>query len=476
MAKSRARLVIWCLVLASVGFELAKWRRSGNGTRATSVGPHLGGAHHFVDGRIRTHASAQALLERARPAHAVDPETDDEPSDRERPREEAKTRKDHGALVPEESSGKTQPPGNVSASCLGVAGVEYAGEVVEGGWGADATRGLAASASACCARCRAHATCNVWVFCDPDETRCREDALAGQCWLKRQTLARGVAPAAMASGGGTPWTSGADRRFDEEAVEIVPRIDLSEWFKPLDAARRTPRYGDESDGSDGSASVGEKKLPVKKENQPPRRRECGDPAADAYASVDATCLERSRTAVETLALLFQDKEGDKEDTEKEGHDLSHRFTRVVAWHEPNASFDGLAVRWGIGHFQPSAAACAAACVRHEPVGTKRGGPFGALPCNAFVWCPADVPGGACFEPDAHAHGAGDCWLKFTETPEAPQVNQRGANDAAAFTNEAGVSYRERHRDAPEQTHWTSGVVLPRGWVPSGGTYGPRARW
>ena len=476
MAKSRARLVIWCLVLASVGFELAKWRRSGNGTRATSVGPHLGGAHHFVDGRIRTHASAQALHERARPAHAVDPETDDEPSDRERPREEAKTRKDHGALVPEESSGKTQPPGNVSASCLGVAGVEYAGEVVEGGWGADATRGLAASASACCARCRAHATCNVWVFCDPDETRCREDALAGQCWLKRQTLARGVAPAAMARGGGTPWTSGADRRFDEEAVEIVPRIDLSEWFKPLDAARRTPRYGDESDGSDGSASVGEKKLPVKKENQPPRRRECGDPAADAYASVDATCLERSRTAVETLALLFQDKEGDKEDTEKEGHDLSHRFTRVVAWHEPNASFDGLAVRWGIGHFQPSAAACAAACVRHEPVGTKRGGPFGALPCNAFVWCPADVPGGACFEPDAHAHGAGDCWLKFTETPEAPQVNQRGANDAAAFTNEAGVSYRERHRDAPEQTHWTSGVVLPRGWVPSGGTYGPRARW
>ena len=473
MAKSRARLVIWCLVLASVGFELAKWRRSGNGTRATSVGPHLGGAHHFVDGRIRTHASAQALLERARPAHAVDPETDDEPSDRERPREEAKTRKDHGALVPEESSGKTQPPGNVSASCLGVAGVEYAGEVVEGGWGADATRGLAASASACCARCRAHATCNVWVFCDPDETRCREDALAGQCWLKRQTLARGVAPAAMASGGGTPWTSGADRRFDEEAVEVVPRIDLSEWFKPLDAARRTPRYGDESDGS---ASVGEKKLPVKKENQPPRRRECGDPAADAYASVDATCLERSRTAVETLALLFQDKEGDKEDKEKEGHDLSHRFARVAAWHEPNASFDGLAVRWGIGHFQPSAAACAAACVRHEPVGTKRGGPFGALPCNAFVWCPVDVPGGACFEPDAHAHGAGDCWLKFTETPEAPQVNQRGANDAAAFTNEAGVSYRERHRDAPEQTHWTSGVVLPRGWVPSGGTYGPRARW
>ena len=229
-------------------------------------------------GRIRTHASAQALLERARPAHAVDPETDGEPSDRERPREEAKTRKDrkdHGALVPEESSGKTQPPGNVSASCLGVAGVEYAGEVVEGGWGADATRGFAASASACCARCRARATCNVWVFCDPDETRCREDALAGQCWLKRQTLARRARAGGDGGGGGTPWTSGADRRFDEEAVEIVPRIDLSEWFKPLDAARRTPRYGDESDGSDGSASVGEKKPPVKKKKKTNPRAAAG---------------------------------------------------------------------------------------------------------------------------------------------------------------------------------------------------------
>jgi hypothetical protein len=258
--------------------------------------------------RARAHKrSSNARVPRTRST----PETDVEPSDRERPREEAKTRKDHGALVPE--SDKTQPQGNVSASCLGVSGVEYAGEVVEGGWGADATRGLATSASACCARCRAHATCNVWVFCDPDETRCREDALAGQCWLKRQTLARGVAPAAMASGGGTPWTSGADRRFDEETVDVLPRIDLSEWFKPLDAARRTPRYGDDGD----VAPVGEPQKEKKKKNQPPRRRECGDPAADAYAGVDATCLERSRTAVETLALLYREEDkGDKEDERK----------------------------------------------------------------------------------------------------------------------------------------------------------------
>lgn len=40
-----------------------------------------------------------------------------------------------------------------------------------------------------------------------------------------------------------------------------------------------------------------------------------------------------------------------------------------------------------------------------------------MPCNAFVWCPDDV----CFEPDAHHHTKGDCWLKFTEGPAYPEV-------------------------------------------------------
>ena len=114
-------------------------------------------------------------------------------------------------------------------------------------------------------------------------------------------------------------------------------------------------------------------------------------------------------------------------------------------------------------------------MRHVPLGVKVGGPFGALPCNAFVWCPVDVDGGVCFEPDAHTHGAGDCWLKFTETPEAPQVNQRERNDDDAFFVN-GVSFKDRHPDAPFLTQWTSGVVLPTGWTPSRGTYGPRARW
>lgn len=78
----------------------------------------------------------------------------------------------------------------------------------------------------------------------------------------------------------------------------------------------------------------------------------------------------------------------------------------------------------------------------------------------------------CFEPDAHTHRAGDCWLKFTEAPEAVQVNQRGNNDAPE-TARGGGSYRARHPDSPPAAHWTSGVLLPPGWTPSNGTYGPR---
>ena len=439
MAKSRARLVIWCLVLASVGFELAKWRRARGGTHATHVGPHLGGAHHFgslsahrnhrvghhdddagagVHGRIRTHANTHEVPLAILPSRREDLAVSD------------------AAVMPPTRT--SQPKGDKS-SCQSFPGVEYAGEVVEGGWGADKAIGLASSAAACCARCQTHATCNVWVFCDPADRRCVDKTLEGQCWLKRQTLLRGVAPFAMASGDAVPWTSGAD--FDAVSSDshgAFTDSNLETWFKPLDVTRVTPEYGDE----------------VNVRN--PRRRECGSPAADAYASVNATCLERSRTAVETLLPLNSE-------------------SSVVAWHERSASFDGLAVRWGIGHFQPSAAACAFACVRHVPPGVKVGGPFGALPCNAFVWCPVDVEGGVCFEPDAHTHGAGDCWLKFTETPEAPQVNQRERNDDDAFFVN-GVSFKDRHPDAPFSTQWTSGVVLPTGWTPSRGTYGPRARW
>jgi hypothetical protein len=253
------------------------------------------------------------------------------------------------------------------------------------------------------------------------------------------------------------WTSGADIREtrDEDADADVPGITGSvqdaeppsdaAWFKPLDATRESPIYGDSSFG-------------FEKET---RRRECGDPAMDGYAHVNATCLEHSKTFMDAV-------EGTRDS--------------LVAWYEPHASYDGLAVRWGVGHKKKSARACAAACLAlarplQSPTAARNGGPFSALPCNAFVWCPADVAGGTCFEPDAHAHGAGDCWLKFTEVPESPQVNQRGSNDHEAFLSTRHRSrYRQRHPNAPEKTHWTSGVVLPKGWVPSNGTFGPRAQW
>ena len=81
----------------------------------------------------------------------------------------------------------------------------------------------------------------------------------------------------------------------------------------------------------------------------------------------------------------------------------------------------------------------------------------------------------CFEPDAHTHGPGDCWLKFTETPENIEVNQRGANDAPGTVKD-GVRYKQRHSNAPKLAQWTSGVMLPPEWTPSNGTYGPRATW
>jgi len=43
----------------------------------------------------------------------------------------------------------------------------------------------------------------------------------------------------------------------------------------------------------------------------------------------------------------------------------------------------------------------------------RSGPFSRLPCNTWTWCGRDV----CWEPDAHTHTRGDCWLKFAELPE-----------------------------------------------------------
>uniref|UniRef100_A0A7S0SFP9 Apple domain-containing protein n=1 Tax=Mantoniella antarctica TaxID=81844 RepID=A0A7S0SFP9_9CHLO len=164
-------------------------------------------------------------------------------------------------------------------------------------------------------------------------------------------------------------------------------------------------------------------------------------------------MEKSRTAIEFDASS------------------AARAAQVV-WYEERASFDGLAVGWGIGNKKPTAKACAQACKAHKP-GPPNYGLFANLPCNAWVYCPLTHE--VCFEPDAHTHHAGDCWLKFTEVPEAIQVNQRGGNDALEMSR-GGTPYNIRHPNAPAAVHWTSGVLLPAGWTPSNGTYGPRATW
>lgn len=148
-------------------------------------------------------------------------------------------------------------------------------------------------------------------------------------------------------------------------------------------------------------------------------RFCGSPAKDAYAHAASTegvrCLEESPTATlykEAMLKAAVDGEG------PEATDVA-----VLLFSE-NVSIDGLAVAWGPTNKQESIIECARACVRHVPSGH---GVFGNLPCNAFVFCPELE----CFEPDAHDHTQGDCWLKVRPLPtERPwRVPMRFAIDS-----------------------------------------------
>ncbi|GAX79750.1 hypothetical protein CEUSTIGMA_g7191.t1 [Chlamydomonas eustigma] len=174
-------------------------------------------------------------------------------------------------------------------------------------------------------------------------------------------------------------------------------------------------------------------------------RVCGSPAVDGYTHVVPKCLEDSPTAQWWKSYFA--KGGKQKD--------------LIAHIEKAADFDGLAVAWGIGNTKVSAEECAAACLAHMPGVIQ--GPFVNLPCNAFAFCPDDI----CFEPDAHTHHKGDCWLKFTEGPANPELNMRGT---------LPPEYRARHPKAPNVTQWWGGVLLPRGVLPTNGTYGPRWKW
>jgi len=246
------------------------------------------------------------------------------------------------APAPASPTRAAPPP---AGSCVAATATELAGVVVR--WGDGHTH---SSWQECCAACEAHSggvpapgapACNVWVYCPHDVAAC--GARAGQCWLKRQALFEGVAAGVMAAGAGVPWVSGA-----------LPRYDPPPEADALGVAMRTL-------------------VPAEARAwPPPRRRECGSPAVDGYSHVDPSCLERSATAAQFDAA--------------EAARLA-----LVVWVEEGASYDGLAVAWGIGNKKPTAAACADACRRHvpdPPNGPVRlGGQFGAPARAAVAFAP-----------------------------------------------------------------------------------------
>ena len=299
-------------------------------------------------------------------------------------------------------------------ACEPVPHLELWGDLVENG---DAN--TQPTVEACCASCRSFepsidvargAQCNTWVW----------NPTTKACWLKNQKpdsvrradeeiKKRRATPAT----GGSPWVSGV-------------------WhgLKPCTDCTPPTRYN-------GCIS----------KDTCNTTHSCGSPAIDGYAHVDSDCLEKSPTA-----LLYQKLLADG--------------TELVAVHELKSDYDGLGVRWGIGHQKGDWHGCEAACRAHRPslMGGPRTGPFSRLPCNTWTWCSEQV----CFEPDAHTHKFGNCWLKFAEDPEAPEVNQR---------EPMLKKWLRRHgKQTPNGVPWVSGALLAPGVTFTNGTWGPRAYW
>lgn len=293
-------------------------------------------------------------------------------------------------------------------------------------WGQNAT-----SATACQADCDAmqskNSTCNIFVFCDAADG-CGS-MQHGSCWLKKQDIRRDGMPATMSRGRGVGWTSGV--RVSPQEIEDHAQRERARAANALQMLRS--RYPDI-----------DKRMDV---------RACGSPASDAYASVNASCLLESPTAV-----AYEMARLEAVVNNRGANDWALAASCNL---EEHVSLDGVAVAWGLTNKMDSAAACCDACRTH--VAGKGHGPFSRLPCNAWVWCPEET----CFEPDAHQHTKGDCWLKFTELPHRPEVNQRGQMPA---------SYLQRHPNAPNLTQWFGGVILLPGIELTNGTWSPRADW
>ena len=356
-------------------------------------------------------------------------------------------------------------------NCSGTPHLELWGALVQPG---DSNE--QASASECCRSCREYeptpdtlngAQCNTWVY----------HPLNRQCWLKHQKPEElKHALAAIARGGGTksPWVSGVNleerpctscvvpasyegciskdrcntsRACGSPAIDgyshVVRRVAASRARAHADVAREQAITLEQAARAGGATpperSLSRSLAPTLP--QVPRAY-----SARAGRTQDNKCLTNSPTAVLYRALLSNG-------------------TRLVGVSEMNADYDGLGVRWGINHKKETWEQCEAACSAHNEGGRRAGaGPFNSLPCNAWTWCSRPK----CFEPDAHSHSFGDCWLKFTELPWAPEVNMR---------TPMLKSFMRRHqKQMIDGVPWHAGALIPP-WMKLGpGTWGPRAFW
>eukprot|EP00899_Mesostigma_viride_P015426 jgi/Mesvir1/23885/Mv10674-RA.1 len=300
--------------------------------------------------------------------------------------------------------------------------------------------------------------CNVWVYC-PGPTRCDGTRSAKECWLKwyqnpagdtshrRDSTVQWITGLVVDKADAARLMGGAiDAPLPQAGVNPMRGMtqQVPHTLVPGHAARAAAAMG--AQGSGGAAVTAAGVLP-------PLPRVCGSPAVDGYAHVDPSCFERSPT--------FKEWQVDRERTKLAGSagpgSVGMGYREYL---EQAADYDGLGVRWGIGHTKQSAQECAAACMEHEP-GTIPG-PFERLPCNAWTWCSKPH----CFEPDAHQHSFGDCWLKFTELPHAPEVNMRGSL----------LYLKQRHPQAPDMVEWVSGVIVHPQRPFTNGTWSPRYKW
>ena len=276
---------------------------------------------------------------------------------------------------------------------------ELAGEVVPGGWGADPSNRVDAPGRCC--MCRANPPLRRWVH--------RGDAACGdrrgQCRLNASLNSAGRRPHAgygadVSPDHGYPGGRGRARGREREG----------------DGTGRG-RNGDISGDSDVPRAPGHSGDRMFRRSTRPRQR---SPRALASAAtprwtgtrVDPKCLRRANEPrVRRLPRA-----------------------RRARRYEPHASYDGPRFA-GASVTARNRRGRAPRCRDHA------GASQGTLTTSVTRRNPNIRR--RCFEPDAHTHGAGDRWLKFTETPESPQVNQRGANDDRRM-DARGTTYRSRH--------------------------------